>query len=170
MNYYFRKATANDIPEIWQIIQQAILRRKKDGSDQWQDGYPNLTIIENDNKKSAGYVLTLDESIIGYCAIFINDEPEYDKIVGKWLTSGDFVVFHRLAIAEGQLRKGLAYMILVYIEEFSLRNKIHSIKADTNFDNFAMLKIFEKMNYIYCGEVTFRGSVRKAFEKVISKY
>jgi hypothetical protein len=30
-----------------------------------------------------------------------------------------------------------------------------------------MLKLFEKLGYQYCGEVYFRGSARKAFEKVI---
>jgi hypothetical protein len=32
-----------------------------------------------------------------------------------------------------------------------------------------MLKIFERMNFSYCGEVYFRGSPRKAFEKVLRK-
>jgi hypothetical protein len=59
--------------------------------------------------------------------------------------------------------------MLENIEDFSINNHIFSIKVDTNFDNFAMLKIFEKMEYIYCGEVYFRGSPRKAFEKVLRK-
>ncbi|HAI81103.1 MAG TPA: GNAT family N-acetyltransferase, partial [Chryseobacterium sp.] len=36
----FRKATPEDAGQIWQILQQAIRRRKNDGSRQWQDGYP----------------------------------------------------------------------------------------------------------------------------------
>ena len=40
-NLQFRKAIASDLPFIWDILKQAISRRKKDGSNQWQDGYPN---------------------------------------------------------------------------------------------------------------------------------
>jgi len=54
-----------------------------------------------------------------------------------------------------------------FIEKVALEKNIHSIKVDTNFDNPAMLKTFENLGYSYCGEVYFRGSARKAFEKVI---
>jgi hypothetical protein len=40
--------------------------------------------------------------------------------------------------------------------------------VDTNFDNVPMLKIFNKLGYVYCGEVLLMGAPRKAYEKVIS--
>lgn len=163
--YQIRLATLNDIPLIWEILHAAISRRKEDGSNQWQDGYPNLNVVENDIEKNVGYVLTLNEKIIGYVAVLINDEPEYQNIEGNWITNEDFVVVHRIAIAPDYLGKNLSKLILEYIEEFALNKNIYSIKVDTNFDNFAMLKIFDKLGYIYCGEVYFRGSARKAFEK-----
>jgi GNAT superfamily N-acetyltransferase len=169
MNYSFRKATTTEIPAIWDILQQAIARRKKDGSDQWQDGYPNPEVVQKDIEKEAGFVLTEGETIIGYTAILINDEPEYAKIIGEWLSNDDFIVFHRVAISENHLGKGLSKKILEFIEEFALKNNIYSIKADTNFDNIAMLKIFEKSGYKYCGKVYFRGGERRAFEKVLTK-
>lgn len=165
MNYNFRKATVTEIPEIWTILQQAILRRKLDGSQQWQDGYPNPDVVQKDIENGVGYVLTNDNSIIGYAAIIINDEPSYALLKGKWLTNDDFIVVHRLAILEQFLGKGLAQTMLRFTEDIAVENNIYSIKVDTNFDNIPMLKIFEKSGYIYCGEVTFRGAARKAFEK-----
>lgn len=167
MNIQFRKTTQQDIPQIWEILQKAIQRRKEDGSNQWQDGYPNPEVIKNDMEKEAGFVLMDDEKVIGYCAVFINDEPAYADIEGKWLTNDDFVVFHRVAVAEEYLGKGLAKEMMKFIEEFALDNSIYSVKADTNFDNLAMMKSFEKAGYTYCGEVYFRGSARKAYEKVL---
>jgi GNAT superfamily N-acetyltransferase len=169
MNYHFRKAELSEIAPIWEILQQAIQRRKEDGSNQWQDGYPNPEVIQKDIEKGEGFVLVAGETIIGYSAVLINDEPAYEKIEGKWLTNGDFVVLHRVAISEKYLGKGLAKMILKCIEEFAVSNNIYSIKADTNFDNIAMMKIFESSGYTYCGEVYFRGSPRKAYEKVLAK-
>ena len=168
MNYNFRKASLSDINPIWDILQQAIVRRKNDGSNQWQDGYPNLEVVQKDIEKESGYVLTEGESIVGYIAVLINDEPAYEKIEGEWLTNNDFVLFHRVAISENYLGKGLAKMMINYIEDFAVENKINSIKADTNFDNFAMLNIFEKLGYKYCGQVYLRGNPRRAFEKVLN--
>ncbi|QDO95087.1 GNAT family N-acetyltransferase [Formosa sediminum] len=167
MNYTFRLAELSEVPIIWEILKHAIKRRKEDGSNQWQDGYPNPEVITNDIKKRVGFVLTINNHIVGYTAILINDEPEYNNIKGSWLTNTDFVVFHRIAIANTHLNKGYAKLILKNIETYAIKNKIYSIKADTNFDNNGMLKLFETHNYIYCGEVYFRGSPRKAFEKVL---
>ena len=168
MNYNFRKATLSEINPIWDILQQAIIRRKNDGSNQWQDGYPNLEVVKKDIEKESGYVLTEGETIIGYIAVLINDEPAYEKIEGEWLTNDDFVLFHRVAIAENYLGKGLAKMMINHIEDFAVENNIKSIKADTNFDNDAMLNIFEKIGYKYCGQVYLRGNPRRAFEKVLN--
>ncbi len=168
MKYHFRKAEISDIDAIGTILQQAILRRKKDGSNQWQDGYPNPEIIQKDIEKGEGFVLTEGAIIIGYCAILINDEPAYAEIEGKWLTNDDFVVFHRVAISEKYLGKGLSQIMIQYIEDFARINTVFSLKADTNYDNFAMMKIFEKSGFTYCGEVYFRGSSRRAYEKVLN--
>jgi len=165
MNYIFRKAEKNDADQIWVILQEAIELRKNEGSTQWQDGYPNLDVIINDIAKAAGYVLTAQDAIIGYCMILVDDEPEYANIRGKWITDTSFVVFHRVAISKKYLGKGLAQLMLKFVEKIAVEKNIYSIKADTNFDNFGMLRIFEKLGYIYCGEVTFRGNSRKAFEK-----
>ena len=103
-----KAATPADASAIWAILSAAIQRRKTEGSNQWQDGYPNEQVIANDIAKGYGYVLVEDNEIVGYCALLINDEPEYARIKGKWISSGDFVVFHRVAIAPNHLGRGLA--------------------------------------------------------------
>lgn len=168
MKYNFRKATVEDIASIWVIIQQAIARRKNDGSKQWQDGYPNENVIQQDIEQGIGYVLTEDNTVAGYAAILINDEPAYAELKGEWLTNGDFVVVHRLAVSESYIGKGLAQKIMQHTEDVATQNNISSVKVDTNFDNMPMLRIFEKLGYTYCGEVTFRGGIRKAYEKKLS--
>ena len=99
MDYQFRKAELTDLQIIWRILKEAIIRRKEDGSNQWQDGYPNEEVIKNDLHNNYGYVLTSNKNVIGYCALIKNNEPEYLKIQGKWLSENDFIVFHRLAIS-----------------------------------------------------------------------
>ncbi|MDN3583534.1 GNAT family N-acetyltransferase [Mucilaginibacter flavus] len=167
MDYQFEKATINQLDQIWEILQAAINRRKQDGSDQWQDGYPNPAVIKSDIEQGHGYVILNDKDIIAYCAVIVNDEPAYADIKGQWLTNADFVVYHRVAVSEKYLGKGFSKVMLNFIDDYALQNNIYSVKADTNFDNAPMLALFQKMGYQYCGEVFFRGSPRKAFEKVL---
>lgn len=169
MQTIFRKAIATDVPQIWNILKDAILRRKNEGSNQWQDGYPNVHSIETDIERGSGFVLVKDEIIVGYIALLINDEQAYQHIDGKWLREGDFVVFHRIAVSEADLSRGFAKKMMEQAEEFARQHQIKSVRADTNFDNFAMLHLFEKLGYHYCGEVLMRNSPRRAYEKVIGK-
>ncbi|WP_343633127.1 GNAT family N-acetyltransferase [Fluviicola sp.] len=162
-----RKATLSEIPVIWKILQQAIERRKQDGSAQWQDGYPNEQTIENDLANGYGYVLVENDQILGYAAIIFDIEPAYTDIQGKWLTNGEYVVIHRVATSNEAIGKGIATRLFQLIEDLAINAHVFSIKVDTNFDNPAMLKILDKLDYTYCGEVFFRGSARKAFEKVL---
>ncbi|MFP5437751.1 MAG: N-acetyltransferase family protein [Bacteroidia bacterium] len=165
--YIFRQATLQDESAIWGILKQAIQRRKEDGSSQWQDGYPNPEVVKTDIENGYGFVLANGHEIIGYSAVMINNEPAYAAIIGKWLTSGDFVVYHRVAVSGNYLGKGLARVMMHAIEDYALQNNIYSVRADTNFDNPGMLALFEKMGYTYCGEVFFRGGARRAYEKVL---
>lgn len=167
MSLEFRRAKLSELNEIWRIIQHAIARRKADGSNQWQDGYPNPDILMKDINKEQGFVLIKDHKIVGYSAVLINDEPQYDDIDGEWLTNGDFVVFHRVAISPDFLGQGYAKRLIGFIHDFAKEKGINSVKADTNFDNPAMLRLFEKMGYSYCGGVLINGSPRKAYEKVL---
>lgn len=162
-----RKAEIEDRNIIWEILQQAIERRRKDGSTQWQNGYPNLGTVESDIAKGFGYVLTVDGNVAVYAALILNDEPAYSTIDGAWLSNGEFVVVHRVAVDEKFAGQGLVKQLFDHIEDFARSHDIQSIKVDTNFDNLAMLKILENKGYSYCGEVYLSGGIRKAFEKIV---
>lgn len=162
-----RKAEIEDRNIIWEIIQQSIERRRKDGSTQWQNGYPNMDTVESDIAKGFGYVLTVDDEVAVFAALILNDEPAYSTIEGAWLSNGEFVVVHRVAVDEKFAGQGLVKKLFDHIEEFTKSKGIQSIKVDTNYDNIAMLKILESKGYSYCGEVVLAGGVRKAFEKII---
>ncbi|MDR7371289.1 GNAT family N-acetyltransferase [Flavobacterium aquidurense] len=160
-----RKATLSEIPQIWEIIQDAIEQRRLEGSQQWQDGYPNELSITNDINNGYGFVLTENDSIVCYAAIIFDIEPAYEEIEGKWLTNDDYVVVHRVAVSKLAKGKGIATKLFLKIEELAVQQNVYSIKVDTNFDNVPMLKILDKLNYTYCGEVYFRGGARRAYEK-----
>jgi len=162
-----RLAKIEDAELIWEILQQAIAQRKKDGSDQWQNGYPNQQTVKDDIQNSNGYVLVSDNKVIAYAAIIFGIEQSYIDIKGKWLSNEDCVVVHRVATEASYKGKGIATQLFKLIEAFCIQKNIFSIKVDTNFDNLPMLRILEKLNYSFCGDIFFSGASRLAFEKVL---
>lgn len=164
-----RKAQIAEAPVIWEILQQAIEQRRRDGSDQWQQGYPNLQTVHDDIANGNGYVLTEDDNIIAYAALLFGIEPAYNEIDGKWLTDGDYVAVHRVAVSDAVKGKGIATILFRMIEDLCVEQKVYSIKVDTNFDNVPMLKILDRLHYTYCGEIFFGGAARKAFEKLLKR-
>ena len=159
-----RPATTSDITDVWKILQQAIARRLTDGSTQWQDGYPNEELVRKDIAEKHGYVFIYDEKIAGYAAVFFDLEPEYEELK-TWENQPPYAVIHRVAVGSDFLKRGIATEIFRLIENLVIEKGIKSIRVDTIFDNTGMLRIFEKFNYTYRGEVYFRGNARKAFEK-----
>lgn len=164
----FRLAQPKDADAIWAILQQAIRRRKLDGSTQWQSGYPKLETVYSDIAKGYCYVLTLADEIIASAAMIFNYEPTYEEIDGAWLTTDEFLVVHRIAVSDKFVGRGIATQFFQYFEEHAKANQVFSIKVDTNFDNIPMLKILDKLDYTYCGEIQVSDGARKAFEKVLS--
>ncbi len=165
--FHLRNASLADQDIIWDILQQAIKRRKEEGSNQWQDGYPNMDSIKNDIEQDFGFVLESENQILGYAAVIFEIEPAYEIIEGKWLSNQEYVVIHRVAVSEVYVGLGIATIIFQEVEKVAISKNIFSIKVDTNFDNIPLLKILNKLNYTYCGEVYFRGSARKAFQKLL---
>ncbi|MFM1877993.1 MAG: hypothetical protein RLZZ241_859 [Bacteroidota bacterium] len=162
-----RPATSKDATTIWVIIQQAIAQRKRDGSEQWQNGYPSETTVLEDINKGYGYVLEDNRGVLAYAAILFENEPAYEEITGAWVSNGPYTVVHRVATADAFKGQGIGLMLMEKIEQLSLSRRIFSIKVDTNFDNIPMLKILDRLQYTYCGEVFFCGDMRKAYEKVL---
>ena len=105
----FRKARAQDLSQIWKILQQAIQRRKEEGSNQWQDGYPNLEVIQHDLNNEHGFVLADGDVVIGYTAVLITTNPNMRKL----------------------RESGLQVMILLFFTEW-LFQKINLEKAMRN--------------------------------------
>lgn len=162
-----RLATMNDLPDIWKIIQFAIAQRKADGSDQWQNGYPNEQSILADIHHQHGYVIEENGNILLYAAIIFGIDENYNEIEGAWLNEEDYVVLHRVAIAEIAKGRGIAMHLFKEVETMAKTKNVLNIRVDTNYDNIPMLKLIDRLHYTYCGEVQMGGGTRKAFQKIL---
>src|SRR5690606_26584606 len=130
------------IEVIWPLFEQGIEKRRLEGSNQWQDGYPNIQSITSDIDKGQGYVcVDATEGLVGYVALIFDIEPAYNELEGQWLTHGEYAGIHRLVVSQDTKIKGVGTWIMHQIEEIALDRGIFSIKADTNHDNAGMLRV-----------------------------
>ena len=165
----FRKTTIQDVNQVMEIIERAKAYLKSNGVDQWQNGYPNVDVIKEDIASGYGYVLECGDGIAGTIALSFDGEPYYDVIYdGEWLSTGDFLVIHRLAVSNGARGTDLASKIMRQVEQLCVSHGIGSIKIDTHEENVVMQKFVEKNGFTRCGKVILGSEgERVAFEKLL---
>ena len=165
-------ATTADIPRILEIIDESKSLLKSFHIDQWQNGYPNQTQIENDIANNESFiVLNSDNQIIATTMFSIKGEPTYKVIEGNWIIaeSEKYGVIHRMATAKESRKSGLAQYIFEYFHDFLKQQNIQSLKIDTHQENLGMQSLVKKLGYQYCGIIyTNYGDKRLAFEKIIA--
>lgn len=167
----FRHAAPEDVERILQIIAQAQRQMREAGSRQWQNGYPAREHIEADLRHGYGYVLqhpgsTEPEAVIAYGAVVFDGEAAYEGLYeGSWLGAGEYVVLHRLAVADGSKERGVAGEFFRRTERMARERGAASFRVDTNFDNRRMLRILPREGFSYCGKVRYESGERLAFEK-----
>ena len=166
-----RPAEKRDLETIMQLIARARAFIASQGIDQWQDGYPERELIENDMETGIGVVFLDNEAICGYIALMDEPEPVYDELDGKWLSGAPYATVHRMAIDDGWRGRGVSTAMLSYAEEYARMRGLSSVRADTHRGNKAMGGLLRKSGYTYCGDVRYEVSagdpVRVAYEKII---
>ena len=164
----FQRASADQVDEILVVIEHAKRQLATSGSDQWQDGYPNRASIEEDIRHKWGYVLTTPQhQIAAYGAIVFDGEQAYNDLEGSWTTDQNYVVVHRLAVAEGMKHRGIASEFMRRTETLASSKGIHAFRIDTHQLNVIMLQLLQRFGFTYCGIVRYGTGIRKAFEKTI---
>ena len=167
MEYIFRKATAVENGSIMEIINDAKQQMLREGKSQWNESYPTISNIDTDIANGNAYVMLSNGRIVAYGAVVFTGEPAYDNIEGQWSSEQPYVVLHRIAVARSARRKGIGMRFMHEVERLSISKGIHSFKVDTNYDNERMLRLFEKMGFVYCGKICYPQGERMGYEKLL---
>ena len=166
---YIRDAKIEDAVRIMEIIDGAKESLKALGIDQWQNGYPNMDSTLRDIKNGIGRVLIDDEeNIIATAAVYVGNEPTYDKIYdGAWLVDTDtYGIIHRIAVDATSKNKGIASKIMDYCASLARESGLSSLRCDTHFGNVIMQHTLEKNGYKCCGTIYLEdGILRIGYEK-----
>ena len=156
-----------DIERVMEIIKQAQQYFKEKGINQWQNGYPNAKVIENDIKNGHSFVLIKNNEIVGTIAISFEGEATYNKIFeGDWKSNDNYAVIHRIAVDHELKGIGLSSEMIKQTELMCNKKSVGSIKVDTHEDNQAMQRSLIKNGFDYCGVIYLAdGSKRVALDR-----
>lgn len=155
-----RKANIGDVGAIMAVIESARQWMRLNGNkNQWINGYPSFSIIEEDIAKKQAFVCEVDNEIVGYFVFAIGVEPNYLKIDnGVWLNDAPYGVIHRLA-SNGKV-KGIAKACFDWASQHA-----DNIRVDTHADNQLMQRFLEEYGFKYCGIIYVSdGSPRMAYQ------
>jgi GNAT superfamily N-acetyltransferase len=173
--YKQRLAEPKDLPAIMLIIGQAQIAMQALGIDQWQNGYPNESVLAADIAAGQCYVSLENDAVIGLVVITFKPEACYTLITeGQWLTSAEpYAVLHRMAVHAAVKRSGVAHELVLFAEKLSQSRGVKAIRADTHRGNLPMQGFLLKNGFTYCGLIDLGrndpgDTIRMAFEKVIT--
>ena len=169
MNFSYRKATIAETKEIVDIYASAQAFMEAHGNPQWVKGFPD----ENDVRGGifGGIlfcVIAKDEIAAVFAAV--DHDGNYDEIEGKWLTKGNYLAVHRVAVSEKYRGSGAAKFVLNYAaEELARTRGKTSIRIDTHEMNKPMRSLLASQGFTECGNVYISRdySLRIAYEKIL---
>lgn len=167
-----RKTTFGDVDAIVPILEEARRTIAALGINQWQDGYPNRAVIEEDVRLDRSYVLVKDGQVIGTFAFIRDGEPLYDVIENGHWTTGDgnrnYDTVHRVAIAVSSRGSGASTAMVQFASDLARIAGKTSVRIDTHEGNRVMCRMLEKHGFVHCGTIHLaNGDLRVAYELTV---
>ena len=162
-----------DLERVLLILRQAQNYLRRHRVDQWQDGYPNESVIRRDMERGEAFVLTYGGAVCAYFCLSAQPEPVYAGLTdGKWRTEGPYCVLHRNAVEASFRGSGLADRLVAEAEKLTAEQGGRALRADTHRHNEAMKKLMKRCGFTYRGNVVWpvgegHDPRRQAFEKLL---
>lgn len=171
MNYNYRVANISDLDKIMRIYAEAQAFMEANGNPQWPKGFPDKTDILGG---ILGGILYCVEDENGIVAVFsaMNYDGDYEEIEGEWLTGGNYLALHRLAVDQNKRGRGIAKYIVSYAgPDIAKRRGRASIRMDTHAKNAPMRGLLASQGFTECGTIRLVRDLtqRIAFEKILKE-
>jgi GNAT superfamily N-acetyltransferase len=167
-----RKSIQNDLPALMPIFSEARKTIAALGIDQWQNGYPEESVIKNDIEKGESYCVEIAGNVVGTFVMILTGDVTYDNIYeGKWKSGNEnreYLTIHRVAVSVSSRGTGVSGEIIKFAEKFAKENGKGSIRIDTHEGNAVMRRMLEKNGFSLCGVIYLEsGDARVAYEKML---
>lgn len=146
---YLRRAQLQDLTAIMKIIDDAKELLKKNGSPQWQNGYPDQETFTQDIVMQTNWILINDNKVVATATLQLTPEPTYRNITqGQWQQPDEpYATIHRVAISSNYRGQGLSKLLFSNLLTVGQMQGIKNFRFDTHRSNKAMQHIAENFNF-----------------------
>ena len=146
---YLRRAQLQVLTAIMKIIDDAKELLKKNGSPQWQNGYPDQETFTQDIVMQTNWILINDNKVVATATLQLTPEPTYRNITqGQWQQPDEpYATIHRVAISSNYRGQGLSKLLFSNLLTVGQMQGIKNFRVDTHRSNKAMQHIAENFNF-----------------------
>lgn len=146
---YLRRTQLQDLTAIMKIIDDAKELLKKNGSPQWQNGYPDQETFTQDIVMQTNWILINDNKVVATATLQLTPEPTYRNITqGQWQQPDEpYATIHRVAISSNYRGQGLSKLLFSNLLTVGQMQGIKNFRVDTHRSNKAMQHIAENFNF-----------------------
>lgn len=132
------------------------------GTEQWPNSYPNEGIFLEDITKKQLIVVEVEGKIVGMVCLSPDIPKEYENV--KWnINKGKTNSVHRLAVHPFLKIKGIASILMSFVEEKARSEGFSQIRLDTYSKNILANRFYKKNGYNYCGDINLQYMPEKYF-------
>lgn len=168
MEFEYKIADVSALDEIIDIYRTAQSFMESNGNPQWGKGFPSSDDILGGILGGIIYTVLCGGEIAAVFSVAHYD-IDYDEINGSWLTEGNYLAVHRVAVAEKFRGKGAAKFIIKSAAEIARSLRRGSLRLDTHEKNIPMRSLLTSQGFTQCGTIRLirDDTTRIAFEKTI---
>ncbi|MFL0250173.1 GNAT family N-acetyltransferase [Clostridium neuense] len=159
-----RKGKPQDIDSIMSIIKAAIKDMESKNIHQWDEIYPDKTVLNEDLANGNLYV-NVEDDIINAIVVLNEEQAEEYKALNWKYNFRKQLVIHRLCVDPRAQGGGIARKLLKYSDEFAVKGGYGAIRLDAFTQNERALRLYEKNGYEKVGSVQFRKGEFYCYEK-----
>ena len=161
-----RPAKIGELNKLVTILLSAIQRMAEKDIFQWDEYYPNKSVLQNDIEKGHMNVLENAGTVIGFIVFNEDQYPGYKDI--SWSYAGRILAVHRLVIDPAYQGKKLSSLLMDYAEQVAASKGYDAVRLDAFVNNPAAIALYEGRGYRKAGTMSARKGTFICYEKLIS--
>jgi GNAT superfamily N-acetyltransferase len=161
------RAKKADLPATMQTVAACIAELNDIGIDQWDEEYPDISVIGNAIESRYLYVIRENGEILLAAGLDNVQPKEYSSC--KWHYPEPALVVHHLCVHPSHWRRGLASQFMDFAEAYARIIGSSSVRLDAYLHNPTALSLYRARGYSEADKVVFprKGLRFICFEKAV---
>ena len=152
----FRQATADDLEPVAALMARVTAELNAQGILQWDASYPSRMFLEEALADDTLFVLSADGELVGATVLDEWQAPQWMAIPWQHREAAVLVI-HALVIDPARHGRGYGAALVQHCECWARKHGYGSIRIDAFAGNGAALRLYERLGYVYRGDVEFRS-------------